>query len=237
MTKNTQGEDSAIYRAQWFYSTKDVVQINRFKNSNLDHLLEENPTHTYIKAPAGVCTKLVIPTRKILSEINLEDRFINNFTLNLKYLPTDEWDFAYEPPSHLLLLPADSVKSFFENGSVENYVTSFVSFMYDLSSATSYTSSASSPLGYNPTTRTYSFGNISALLRTHIRNSPEKDLSVFVLPVNRNSVNTSTSSSSYSYYTTGITHTLLPAGLKIRKEEELMKIVLLSGRFEAKDRE
>jgi hypothetical protein len=236
MAKNSQGEDSVVYRAQIFRSAKDVVQINRFKNSHLDRLLEENPTYTYIKAPAGVCTKLVIPARKILNEMDLEDRFINNFTLNLKYLPGDEWDFAYEPPSHLLLLPEDSVKSFFENGYIENYNTSFVSFMYDVSGSTSYTSTTSSPVGYNPTTRTYSFGNISALLRTHIRNSPEKDLSVLLLPVNRISVNTSNNSNSYTYYTTGITHTLLPAGLKIRKEEEFMKIVLLSGKFEEKDR-
>lgn len=232
MGKGSLGQDSAVYRSQWFYSAKDVVQINRFKNSNLDHLLEDNPTHTYIKAPAGVCTKLVIPTTEISNEMDVKDRFINGFTLNLKYLPAEEWDFAYTPPSHLLVLPEDSVKNFFENGSVENYSTSFVSFRYDVSGlySSSFTSSSATYYGYNPDTRTYSFGNISNLLKAHIDNSPEKDLSVLVLPVNR-----SYTTSSSTYYTTGISHTFLPAGLKIRKDEEFMKIVVLSSKFEDKD--
>jgi hypothetical protein len=229
MKQSSLGQDSLAFRFEEIGSTKDVIQINRFKNSNMDHLLEENPTHTYIKAPAGVCTKLVIPTTEISSEMDIQNRFINGFTLNLKYLPADEWDFAYTPPSHLLILPEDSVKTFFENGNVEDYTTSFVSFMYDISStsSTSYTSSSETFYGYNPSTRTYSFGNISNLLKAHIKNSPEKDLCVLVLPVNR-----SYTLSSSTYYTKGISHTLLPAGLKMRKEEEFMKIVVLSSRFE-----
>ncbi|MDR1221377.1 MAG: DUF4270 domain-containing protein [Tannerella sp.] len=232
MEKDVLDQDSAVYHSQWFYGTKDVIQLNRFKNDNLDQLLEDNPTHTYIKAPAGVCTKLVIPATKISSEMDVKDRFINGFTLDLKYLPADEWDFAYMPPSHLLILPEDSVKDFFENGSVENYTTSFVSFMYDISGvySTTFTSSSATYYGYNPGTRTYSFGNISNLLKAHIENSPEKDLSVLVLPVNRGYT-----SSSSTYYTTGISHTLVPAGLKIRKEEEFMKIVVLSSKFEDRD--
>lgn len=232
MEKDILGQDSAAYRSQWFYSAKDVVQINRFKNSNMDHLLEDNPTHTYIKAPAGVCTKLVIPTTEISNEMDVKERFINNFTLDIKYLPAEEWDFAYTPPSHLLILPEDSVKAFFENGSVENYTTSYVSFMYDVSGtySTSFTSASATYYGYNPDTRTYSFGNISNLLKTHIDNSPEKDLSLLILPVNR----TYTTSSS-THYTTGISHALIPAGLKIRKEEEFMKIVILSSMFENKE--
>jgi hypothetical protein len=239
MKKDILGEDSAAYRSQWFYSTKDVVQINRFKNSNIDRLLEDSPTRTYIKAPAGVCTKLVIPTTKISSEMNVKDRFINGFTLNLRYRPADEeGDFAYTPPSHLLLLPEDSVKTFFENGSIENYTTSFVSFMYDISGlySTAFISPSATFYGYNPNTRTYSFGNISNLLKAHIENSPEKDLSVLVIPVNR-SYTSSSSSSSPTYYTTGISHTLTPAGLIIRKEEEFMQIVVLSSKFEDKDKQ
>lgn len=232
MRQDTLGQDSLALRYEELGSAKDVVQINRFKNSNMDHLLEENPTHTYIKAPAGICTKLVIPTTKISTEMDIQDRFINGFTLNLKYLPADEWDFAYAPPSYLLVLPEDSVKTFFERGNIENNTTSFVSYMYDISGtySTSFTSSSATYYGYNPTTRTYSFGNISNLLRTHIQNSPDKDLSVLVLPVNR-----SYTLSSSTYYTTGISHALYPAGLKIRKEEEFMKIIVLSSKFEDKD--
>ncbi|MDR2680712.1 MAG: DUF4270 domain-containing protein [Tannerella sp.] len=231
--KGSEGQDSLFYGAQWFYSAKDVYQITRFKNSQIDRLLEENPTHTYIKSPAGVCTKLVIPTTEISNKLDVQDRFINSLALNLKYLPVDERDFAYMPPSHLLLLPEDSVRVFFENASIEDNATSYVSFLNMGVNAygTTYqcTSSYETPDGYSSYTRTYAFGNISRLLETHVKNSPDKDLSLLVIPI----VREATSSNSY-YYTTGITHTLTPSGLKIRTDEELMKIVVLSSKFEGK---
>jgi hypothetical protein len=235
LRKNEQGGDSLAYRNEEINCTQDVIQTNRFKSGNPDRLLAENPTHTYVKAPAGVCTKLVIPTTEISKTMDLGNRFINGFTLSLKYLPAEDWDFAYSPPSHLLILPEDSVRSFFENGSVENYQTSFVSFMYEASESNTYTSPSATYYGYNPVTRTYSFGNISNLLKAHIKNSPEKDLSVLVLPVNRSYTVSSSSYSSTAYYTTGISHTLYPSGLKIRKEEDCMKIAVISSEYENKE--
>lgn len=226
--QGSEGQDSLVYGSQWFYSSKDVFQINRFKNSQIDRLLEENPTHTYIKSPAGVCTKLVIPTTEISKKLDIQDRFINNFVLNLKYLPADEWDYAYAPPSYLLLLPEDSVTSFFESASVENNITSYISYM-NSDGSYSYSSAYATPSGYSSYTRTYAFGNISRLLETHIKNSPDSDLRVLVLPVYREY-----QESNSSYYTSGITHTLTPSGLKIRTDEELMKIVILSSKFENK---
>jgi hypothetical protein len=224
--KDSEGQDSLVSRYQWFFSSKDVIQLNRYKNSNIGQLLEDNPTHTYIKTPAGVCTKLVIPTTEISEKLDVQDRFINGFMLSLKYLPVDEWSFAYRPPMYLLLLPEDSVTTFFENASVEDYKTSFIS--YD----GAYASPQVDVAGYSSSTRTYSFGNISNLLKAHIKNSPDKNLSLLVLPVYRESVNSGYSSS--YYMTTGITHLLSPSGLKIRKDEDLMKIVVLSSKYEEK---
>lgn len=221
--KDSQGQDSLLYSSEWFVSSKNVYQINRFKNSHIDHLLEENPTHTYIKSPAGVCTKLVIPTTEISKTLDIQERFINGFALELKYLPADERDFAFMPPSHLLLLPEDSVTTFFENVSVENNVVSFISYN------NANTSTAVTTEGYSADTRTYAFGNVSNLLKTHIKNSPDKDLNMLVLPVYRE-----TSIYNSYYYTSGITHTLTPSGLKIRKDDDLMKIVVLSSKFEDK---
>jgi hypothetical protein len=222
--KDQNGNDSIIHAAQWFTVSKEVVQINRFVNSNIDQLLVDNPTHTYIKSPAAVCTKLVLPTTEISREIDINDRFINGFTLNLKYLPEDEWSFAYYPPGCLLLLPEDSVISFFEKGSVENYSTSFVSF--------GYTSASSSEFGYNPNTRTYSFGNISNLLKNHIDHSPDKDLSLYVIPITRRTSYYSTGGSSYIYYSIGISHSFNLSGVKIRTDEENMRVVVLSSKYE-----
>jgi len=211
---------------QRFYVAKDVVQINRFKNSNFDQLLVGNPTHTYVKSPAGVFTKLTLPTTEISKEIDINDRYINGFTLNLKYLPEDERYFAYAPPSHLLLLPEDSLTTFFERGSVENNSTSFISFS-TVDDYGSYTSSYETPSGYTPGSRTYAFGNISKLLKTHIDQSPDKDLSLLVIPVTRKA-----SPYNEKYYTTNISHNFSLSGVKIRTEEEYMKVVVLSSKYE-----
>ena len=224
--KGSNDSDSLIFWGQEFSVSKEVVQINRFKNSNMDKLFENDPTRTYIKSPAGVCTKLVIPTTEISDRLDIGDRFINGFNLELKYLPEDEWDFAYRPPSHLLLLPEDSVKSFFENGSVENGVISFISYRHDVASNQAQ-SSFLSPLGYNSSTRTYSFGNISSLLKTHIENSPDEDLRLLVLPVTR-----SAALSNNSYYTTSVQNSFDISGVKIRTEDDYMKVVVLSSKFE-----
>jgi len=225
--------DSLSLMAQWFFVSKDVIQVNRLINSNIDQLLEENPTHTYIKSPAGVCTKLIIPTTEISEEIDITDRFINGFSLNLKYLPEDERDFTYAPPEFLLLLPEDSVIPFFEKGSVENNVTSYISFSpyhYDYYYGTYnyYSSAFGTSYGYSPYTRTYSFGNISGMLKSHIENSPDKDLSLLVIPVIRKSTTYNN-----SYYTTDITHSFDISGVRIRTEEENMKVIVLSSKYES----
>lgn len=219
--------DSVI--SQVFRATKDVIQINRFKNSNIDQLLNENPTHTYIKSPAGVCTKLVMPTAEIAKKIDIENRIINGFTLNLKYLPEDEWAFRCAPPECLLLLPEDSVTTFFEKSSVENDITSYVSFM-PTNGYLSYSSKYATSNGYSPYTRTYAFGNISGILKSHIENAPDKDLTLMLIPVHRKTY----TNDNQTYYTTGISHSFQLAGVKIRTEEEYMKVVVLSSKYEGK---
>ena len=227
--KSSEGLDSVARAAQWFFVSKEVIQINRFVNDNLDKLLEESPAHTYVKAPAGVCTKLVIPTTDISGKLDVNDRYINNFNLSLNYLPEDERAFVYSPPSHLLLIPEDSVMPFFEEGRVENNVTSFISFSYNNVGSYPTTSSYATPYGYNDDTRTYTFGNISSLLKVHMDNSPHEDLRLLAIPVNR-----SVTQQSSSYYTTTISNSFDLAGVKIRKDEEYMKVVVISSKFEEK---
>jgi len=220
--------DTLAVTTQWFQVSKDVIQINRFKNSNIDQLLVDNPTHTYAKSPAGVCTKLVLPTTEISKEIDIKDRFINGFSLNLKYLPEEEWSFSYYPPDYLLLIPEDSVTSFFEKGSIEDNITSYISFRPE-DSYGNYDSSAKTGYGYSPYSRTYSFGNISRLLKSHIENSPDKDMCLLVIPVNRKSTTYNS-----AFYTTAISHSFNLSGVKIRTNEEFMKVVVLSSKYERK---
>ena len=225
--KSSEGLDSTATATQWFFVSKEVIQLNRFVNSNLDKLLEENANHAYVKAPAGVCTKLIIPTTDISGKLDVNDRYLNNFNLSLNYLPEDERAYVYAPPSYLLLIPEDSVIPFFEEGRVENNITSFISFSYYLSISNSTTSSYETPEGFNPSKRTYSFGNISSLLKNHMVNSPDKDLSLLAIPVIRN-----VTYQNYNYYTTDISNSFDLAGVKIRKEDEYMKVVVISSKFD-----
>ena len=116
------------------------------------------------------------------------------------------------PPPYLLILPEDSVKSFFEGSQIDNNVTSFLSKAYDA------------------TTRTYSFPNLANLLKYQMENNPDKDLSLLLIPVQR----TTTTGNSYgqsTVVTTAITNYLAPSGVKIRKDEEVMKIGITSCKY------
>jgi hypothetical protein len=221
LTQDTLGQDTLIRAAAIFTNSKEVIQISRFENQNTDNLFVPNNTHTFVKSPAGVCTRLTIPTSQIAQKIDVKNRYINDFTLNLHYLPTEEWNFALAPPEHLLLIPEDSVKTFFEEERVENNQSIYVSYGSGIGSYVT-------PVGVNSATRTYNFGNISALIKSYIEQAPEKDLNVLIIPVTR----TSTLVQQSVYATTGMTNSLVPSGIKIRIDEDYMKVVAVSSEYE-----
>ncbi|MDR2042185.1 MAG: DUF4270 domain-containing protein [Tannerella sp.] len=223
------GVDSLVSIAEVFRTTKEVIQLNRFENTDTEQLLEDNAECTYLKTPAGIFTRLVIPAQEIKEVVM--GRMINDLPLTLKYLPQEDWLYALAPPSHLLLLPEDSLASFFENGNIENSVTSYISTSDAVSSPNA------SGNGYNPATRTYSFNNIANLLNYHLAVSPDEDLRLLVVPVNRIYQTYSSSSSYYynsntTYYTTAVSPYLAPSGLKLRKDN--MQIAVLSSQFAGK---
>jgi len=205
--EGSEGQDTIIKTQEVFNVTKEVIQLNRFKNTNMDHLIGPNENYTYIKTPAGVCTKLVIPAREIAPFI--DGRILNNMPLTLYPMPQDEYEYALERPQTLLILPEDSVKNFFENNRVEDGITSFVT-------------------SYSSTLNGYPFGNLSNVLKNHIENSPEDDLSLLVIPVKQK-----TEANSYygTTYTTSITHYLFPYGMKLRKDKEVMKVGVTSSKY------
>ncbi|MDR1674930.1 MAG: DUF4270 domain-containing protein [Tannerella sp.] len=219
------GADSLISVYEMFRPTKEVIQLNRFENTDTEQLLEDNADCTYLKTPAGIFTRLVIPAQEIREVV--QGRMINNLPLTLKYLPQEDWLYALAPPSHLLLLPEDSLASFFENGNIENNIISYISTSDAVSSPNA------SGEGYNPTSRTYSFNNIANLLNYHLVVSPDEELRMLAVPVSRvyqtYSSGSYYSSGSTTYYTTAIHPYLAPSGLKLRKDN--MQIVILSSQF------
>jgi len=214
--ENSAGEDSLAYRSEQFITTKEVIQLNRFENSDTEQLLTENDDYTFVKTPAGIYTRFVLPSTEIKPVI--ENRIINTMIFNIKYMPNEDWPYSLSPPPHLLLIPEDSLNNFFQNRNVENNITTYISSNEDYSSSTTS--------GYSATTRTYYFHNIATLLSYHIATTPDEDLRLLVVPVNR-----TTSSSSYGYYTTEINNYLAPSGVKLRKDNDLMKITVISSKY------
>lgn len=201
-----------------FNVTKDVIQLNRVKNEGLEPLLADEE-YTYIKSPSGVFTRLVIPAKAISDKIG--ERFINNMRLNLKATPQEKWDFALPAPGNLLILPEDSLASFFETYKTENSSPS-----YAISSSVENGSSISTE-GYNQSTYTYYFGNLAAILKEHIKKTPSEDLRLLVVPVSRSVTQVSQS----QVQTSRLENYLRPSGVKLRKDGNNMKIQVVSSKF------
>jgi hypothetical protein len=226
--ESSTGADSLVVDSTGFKVSKDVIQLNRFESTDTEQLLADNDEYTFLKSPAGIFTRLVIPAREISQKI--KGRMVNDLLLELKYMPQEDWNYALAPPPHLLLLPEDSLSSFFENGNIENSVISYLSTTDDVE----VYSPTYSSLGYNASTRTYSFKNISNLLNYHITRSPDEDLRLLVVPVLRTYQQVSGGSyysTSYYYTTTALSHYLAPAGVKLRKDKDYMKIAVLSSKY------
>lgn len=66
LIKSSSGKTDSIQNLTApFYSGKEVMQINKFINSNIDALAEESG-HTYIKTPAGLFTEITLPVVDII---------------------------------------------------------------------------------------------------------------------------------------------------------------------------
>lgn len=209
-TKSTStGKDTIMSAYERFGSTQEVIQLSRFKNTDMSPLLQQNDDYTYIKSPAGVCTRIVIPTKEMAPV--LEDRILNNMPFTLYAMPQEDWKYAFEAAPTLLILPEDSVKSFFEGGQTENGSTSFLA-------------------AYHPTNLSYSFSNISNLIKNQLEKDKDNDLNLLVIPVKRN---TSTSGSNYNQTVTTLSvgNYMTPSGVKFRKDEEVRDIVITSCKY------
>ena len=215
--KSSTGGDSIVNHFEEFNVSKDVIQLNRLQSKNTEQLLEDNDQYTYLKTPAGIFTRLVFPAVQIHEVI--KNRVINNVALHLKYMPKEDWLYSLAPPPYLLLMPEDSIGTFFENRNIENNITTYLS---------NYAVSSSTTVGYNEAGRVYPFPNIADLLNYHFKNNPDKDLRMLVVPVERVSNTVSSSGTTYTY-TSAINHYLAPSGLKIRKDGDNMKIVITSS--------
>jgi hypothetical protein len=203
--KDTLGRDTIIQTYEYLSVTNEVIQLNRFKNTDISHLVEPNDSIAYMKSPAGVYTELTIPAKEIAPL--LDTRIISSFNLTLKALPQEDWKYAFQPPTYVLVLPKDSINTFFQSNSIENNSTSFLG-------------------KYNYSNRTYSFGNIARLLGTHAAKHPNEDLVLSVIPVERRTGTSNDYSGNTTEYTVAIENYMKPSGVKLRIDKDAMLLRL-----------
>lgn len=209
-TKDKNGNDSTFVAqaTESFRVTDEVIQMNRMNSLVLDELLQPNDKYTYLKTPAGVYTRVVIPARDIFNKVG--DRIINNFPLQFKLLPQREWAFAPKPADYVLLLPEDSLKVFFENKRLPDNVTSYL---------------AESSLSAEKT-NVYNFSNIARLLTAHKEKAPDTDLNLLLVPVEVLATQTNTGTEM-----TAVNNYQKPMGVTLRKDPEVSKIRITTSQY------
>lgn len=152
-------KDSIYIGTTSFSGTEEVLQTTKISNTNstMKELAEDN-TCTYLKTPSGIFTQMTLPIDDIVK--GHENDTINTAKVVLTRINNEtQSKYALSIPKTLLLLPTDSVKSFFENDKIANYKRSFITT-------------------YSSTYNTYTFNNISSLvsyLATAKKNGEAKD--------------------------------------------------------------
>jgi len=230
MLQNVSGGDSIAYKPDEavFAVTKEVIQLNKFENKNPAFLTEDSPDKTYIKTPAGVYTEITIPIKKIVAAIGKKKFSSVAFSLNA--YPPEDIPFPLPIPGKaitagynaygntqstgfdrkLLLIQPDSVKNFFEMKKVVDNQTAFTAY-------------------FNENTYTYNFTNIANLIQYAINNAPDKDLKLWVIPVQTTWVSQTTSSGypAQMDYTTA--NDLYPSAVTLKKGGDNLKIRVIAS--------
>lgn len=137
--------DSTTYvDTRSFAGTEEVLQTTNISNDKqtINRLAEDN-TCTYLKTPAGIFTEMTLPVDDIIN--GHENDTLNTAKVVLTRINNKTHSkYALEKPTTLLMIPRDSIYSFFENNNIVDYKQSFLA-----------TTSGN----------TYTFNNISSLVR------------------------------------------------------------------------
>lgn len=174
-----------------FWGTEEVLQTTNYTNDKATLTkLAEDDSCTYLKTPAGIFTEVTLPIEDIMR--NHESDNIAGASLSFQRInSTSGSKYNFGAPQTVLLIPKDSLYSFFENQEVYNNRTSYVT---TLSTSASTTSSGNS----------YTFSNISGIITAMAaidKSSRSRDWNkAVIIPVTVTTTSTSTSSSSSYYY-------------------------------------
>lgn len=148
--------DSTYVGTTSFSATEEVLQTTNISNDkqNIAELANDN-TCTYLKTPAGIFTEITLPVDEITE--NHSNDTINTAKISLTRINNNTHDeYSLSAPSTLLMIPKDSLYTFFENGDNVDYKKSFIAI-------------------YSSSTNQYTFNNISGMI-TYMADIKKKGL-------------------------------------------------------------
>ncbi len=122
--------DSILYSARTFAATKEIVQANQFKNNNvkINQRLAETQW-TYLKTPAGIYTRAVLPLNQIEKELSSDT--INAIKLTLNHYTQDndynKYQYSISAPTYVLLIREKDKEEFFEDNKLPDNLTTYLS--------------------------------------------------------------------------------------------------------------
>jgi hypothetical protein len=155
-SKSTGKVDSLVNGSTTFAATKEVIQANRFQNSDrLKELIEEKE-FTYLKTPAGIFTEVTLPVEEI-HEMHMRDTLNAASITFTRYNEKGDNKYPMGIPQHLLMVRKCDMHDFFEKNETFDNLTSFLAEYSSLSESAN----------------TYSFPNVSSLI-THCINEKKQ---------------------------------------------------------------
>ena len=181
-------KDTIFQNVTSFWGTEEVLQTTTITNdkSTLEKLVADQSC-TYLKTPAGIYTEMTLPVDDITK--GHENDIVTSAQLVVPRLNnTSTSEYAFDAPQKVLLIPKDSIRSFFENNDIDNNKTAYI---------TSWTNSGDN---------SYIFSNIASLV-TAMKNVDKAKRStnwnkIVLIPVE---VSTTSTYSSYTGQTSTVT--------------------------------
>ena len=147
MFYRAQGDTSIVDGRLVLAGTREVLQTTHITNDeNALKAMAAETQHTYLKTPAGLFTEVTLPISDIKQGHDGDSLLSAKLTFQrLNYQSSDSRLLGI--PSALLLVQKDSLKNYFENGSVPDNIKSY------------YTTASTQD-------NTYTFNNLSSLVTT-----------------------------------------------------------------------
>jgi hypothetical protein len=201
-----------------FAGTEEVLQTTRF-GSDKTRLkqIAQDTNCTYLKTPAGLFTELTLPVEDIVDGHD-NDTIVSAKISMHRVLNNHSSDYSLPVPSRLLMIPRDSLYSFFENNNITDNKLSY---------QTSYSTSTG-----------YTFNNISGIIKAmnaarKSGNYSENWNKVVLVPV---SITTSKLSSTETI--TRVTHEMTMTSTKLVGGEDNVNdpitISIIYGKFDGR---